>query len=57
MGPFRQKLQQSILDLKLTDEVYFKETTFVGNSVNKIFEDFINGKNTLLNCFIEHPNF
>ena len=55
MGPVRQKLQQSILDLKLTDEVYFKDTTFVGNSVHKIFEDFRKGRYTLLDCFLEHP--
>ena len=41
--------------LKLTDEVYFKDTTFVGNSVHKIFEDFRKGRYTLLDCFLEHP--
>ena len=38
MGPVRRKLPQSILDLKLTDEVYFKDSTFVGNSVHTILK-------------------
>ena len=45
-GPVEQKFHESFKKMKLKDEVYFKETTFVGNNVHKILEDFNQGKHT-----------
>lgn len=56
MGPIRSRLQQSIQNLKLTDEVYFKDTTLVGNTVHKIFKAFRKGNYELLECFNQFPD-
>ena len=47
--------QQSFKELELKDEAYFSDTTFVGNTVQKILVNFRNGENSLLDCFKNHP--
>ena len=42
--------------MKLKDEVYFSDTTFVGDTVQKILDNFRNGKNQLIECFKSKPD-
>ena len=53
--PCQTALEESFKTLSLKEEAYFKDTTFVGNTTHKIFNDFREGKNTLLDCFKGHP--
>ena len=54
LGPISLK-KESKKEVKMKAEPYFKDETMNGNSAHNIFNDFREGKNTLLTCFEDYP--
>ena len=48
MGIHERQMENNLSELKVKHEVYFGIANYVGNSMHKMYKDFSEGKNTLL---------
>ena len=53
MGTYEQKMEENLEALKVHSEVYFGQDSYVGNSMHKIYYNFLNGESKLIDGFKE----
>ena len=55
MGFFELQLERNLKELAVHNEVYFGVDSYVGNSMHKIYNNFLEGKSTLIDMFQFDP--
>ena len=48
-------LENNLSELKVHNEVYFGQDSYVGNSMHKIYTNFLEGKSKLIDMFLDDP--
>ena len=51
MGNHEKKMEQNLNNIKVTNELYFGIDIYVDKFMHRIYKDFIEGRNTLLDWF------
>ena len=55
MGFYEFSLENNLSELKVHNEVYFGQDSYVGNSMHKIYTNFLEGKSKLIDMFLDDP--
>ena len=55
MGFYELCLENNLRELKVYNEVYFGQDSYVGNSMHKIYKNFLNGESKLIDMFQGYP--
>ena len=55
MGFYEISLENNLSELKVHNEVYFGQDSYVGNSMHKIYTNFLEGKSKLIDMFLDDP--
>ena len=51
MGAYEFKMEEGLAKLKVHNEHYFGEDNYVGNSMHKMYVNFLKGESVLIDCF------